>query len=112
MRQVLGAGGTFVDAGANIGWFSLLGASLVGPTGHVVAIEPNPLNVALLRQSARDNGFDNVDVMVVALSDEGGVVALETDGSNGRVIPIEGPANRTGGGKLRSGGANHGHDPR
>jgi FkbM family methyltransferase len=91
LRQVLGAGGTFVDAGANIGWFTLLGASLVGPTGRVVAIEPNPLNVALLRQSARDNGFDNVDVMAVALSDEGGVVALETDGSNGRVIPIEGP---------------------
>ena len=47
LRQVLRPGGTFVDIGANIGWFSLLAASLVGPTGRVIAIEPNPRNVAL-----------------------------------------------------------------
>jgi FkbM family methyltransferase len=91
LRAVLGQGATFVDIGANIGWFSLLGASLVGAGGRVVAIEPNPRNVALLRQSAKDNGFDNIEVMAVALSARPGAVALETDGSNGRIIPIDGP---------------------
>jgi FkbM family methyltransferase len=91
LRDVLGEGATFVDIGANIGWFSLLGASLVGAAGKVVAIEPNPRNVALLRQSARDNGFDNIEVLAVALSERPGAVALETDGSNGRIIPVDGP---------------------
>jgi FkbM family methyltransferase len=87
----LGKGSTFVDIGANIGWFSLLGASLVGAAGKVVAIEPNPRNVALLRQSAQDNGFGNIEVLAVALSERPGAVALETDGSNGRIIPVDGP---------------------
>jgi FkbM family methyltransferase len=91
LREVLEKGATFVDIGANIGWFSLLGASLVGPAGRVIAVEPNPLNVALLRRSAEDNGFDNIEVLEVALADAPGVVALETDGSNGRVIAINGP---------------------
>jgi len=32
-----------------------------GAAGRVVAIEPNPRNVALLAQSAKDNGFDNIE---------------------------------------------------
>jgi FkbM family methyltransferase len=91
LRTVLGEGATFVDIGANIGWFSLLGASLVGAAGRVIAIEPNPRNVALLRRSAMDNGFDNIEVLAVALSEGPGAVALETDGSNGRIIPVDGP---------------------
>jgi len=91
MREVLSEGATFVDIGANIGWFSLLAASLVGPTGRVIAIEPNPRNVALLRQSAKDNGFENIDVVAVALGDRPGAAALETDGSNGRLILVNGP---------------------
>ena len=91
LRQLLPRGATFVDIGANIGWFSLLAASLVGPTGRVIAIEPNPRNVALLRQSAKDNGFDNIDVVAVALGERPGAAALETDGSNGRLIPVDGP---------------------
>ena len=91
VRKVLGHGGTFVDVGANVGWFSLLGASLVGPSGRVIAIEPNPLNVALLRDSAKDNGFDNIDMLTMALAAKPGAIALETDGSNGRITPIDGP---------------------
>lgn len=91
LRSVLGRDATFVDVGANIGWFSMLGASLVGRGGRVVAIEPNPLNVALAQRSAAENGFGNVEVLAVALAEQPQAVALETDGSNGRVIPIDGP---------------------
>jgi FkbM family methyltransferase len=95
LRKVLAPGATLIDIGANVGWFSLLGASIVGPSGHVVAVEPNPRNVALLRESVKDNGFENVDVLPVALAERQGVAALETDGSNGRVIPIDGPPPET-----------------
>jgi FkbM family methyltransferase len=91
VRALLKPGATFVDVGANIGWFSLLAASLVGPEGRVVAIEPNPGNVSLLELSAADNGYANIEAFTVALGEGPGAVALETDGSNGRVIPITGP---------------------
>jgi FkbM family methyltransferase len=91
LRRRLGPGQTFVDVGANVGWFSLLAASIVGPRGTVVAVEPNPRNVALLEASARDNGFGNIRVANVALAERPMPVALETDGSNGRVIPVDTP---------------------
>lgn len=91
LRRVLRPGQTFLDIGANLGWFSLLGASLVGRHGRVVAIEPNPFNVALLRQSVEENAMQGVEVLAVALGDKAGAMALETDGSNGRVVPIDGP---------------------
>jgi FkbM family methyltransferase len=91
LREILRPGGTFVDVGANLGWFSLLGASLVGPSGRVIAIEPNPLNVALLQDSAKDNGFRNIEAATVAVAAQPGAVALDTDGSNGRMILVDGP---------------------
>lgn len=91
VSTVLAPGATFVDAGANTGWFSMLAASLVGPSGRVVAVEPNPANTELLRRSAEDNGFANVEAHTVALAEKPGVVALETDGSNGRIIPLDEP---------------------
>lgn len=91
VRSLLREGSTFVDAGANVGWFSMLAGGVVGPSGRVVAVEPNPTNCALARRSAEDNGYHNVQVFTAALSDRAGVVALETDGSNGRMVPVDGP---------------------
>lgn len=42
LRQYLKAGSVFVDIGANVGWHTAVGSSIVGPTGRVYAIEPNP----------------------------------------------------------------------
>ncbi|HEY8339350.1 MAG TPA: FkbM family methyltransferase [Egibacteraceae bacterium] len=42
-------GGCVVDVGANLGVFSAWAAGAVGPTGHVVAIEPHPHACELLR---------------------------------------------------------------
>ncbi len=91
VRSLLAPGATFVDVGANTGWFSMLAASVVGPSGRVLAVEPNPANTELLRRSAEDNRFANVEVFTVALAEKPGMVALETDGSNGRIIPLDGP---------------------
>jgi FkbM family methyltransferase len=42
LTALLRSGDTFVDVGAHIGFFSLIAASRVGPTGHVYAFEANP----------------------------------------------------------------------
>ncbi len=51
----LQAGGVFVDVGANIGYFTILAASLVGKEGHVYAFEPDPENYRLLQKNCAHN---------------------------------------------------------
>lgn len=59
MRRHLRKGSTFVDVGANLGYFTALGAELVGPTGHVFAFEPVPTLANTLRHLASLNpGYD------------------------------------------------------
>lgn len=63
MHDTLKPGNVFVDAGANIGYFTLLGAKLVGPAGRVVAIEAHPATVEILRRNVLINGHrDSVAV--------------------------------------------------
>lgn len=50
-------GDGFLDVGANCGYFSLLAAKMVGPTGFVVAFEPQPKLARLIRNSLSINGF-------------------------------------------------------
>lgn len=64
----LHAGDIFYDIGANVGFFSVLGARLVGPTGTVYAFEPFPANAASLRRNVQLNGFHHVTVIEAALS--------------------------------------------
>ncbi len=47
------------DVGANLGYYTILLAELVGATGHVHAAEPNPAVMARLRSTVRLNGFDS-----------------------------------------------------
>lgn len=84
-RRIVGPGMTVVDVGANIGFYTMLAASLVGPAGRVVAIEPNPVNVKLIEASRRENGFQNVEVHAVAANDTQGALVLNTSYSNGSV---------------------------
>ena len=51
------SGMTVVDVGANQGYFTMLLADLVGPTGHVFAAEPNPRMMDMLQKSVLLNGF-------------------------------------------------------
>lgn len=89
IEKYLKKGDTFVDAGANIGYFSLLAASIVGPQGLVVAFEPNPANLDLLRLSMTANKFeDRFDLRPVAIAEKKQTLQFVTAGinSNGHFI--------------------------
>ncbi len=70
LLDTLRPGDVFVDVGANIGYFSLLASRLVGPTGHVLAFEPEMANFALLEVNCRLNGCDNIRNFRAALGEE------------------------------------------
>jgi FkbM family methyltransferase len=72
-----------VDIGANIGCLTMLLASIVGPSGLVVAVEPNPENIKLLEASRRVNGFDQILVIQAAAGRQIGLLALNVSHSNG-----------------------------
>ncbi len=86
-RRILRPGMGVLDIGANIGYFTMLGAALVGPSGHVLAIEPNGRNVRLLEASRRANGFAHVTVAQLAAGAETGVLVLHRSHSNGTTSP-------------------------
>jgi len=89
VREILRPGHTFIDVGANIGYFAALGAHLVGPSGHVVAWEPMDRNVQLIYAAIWRNRFENLVVYPFAASSKIGIVAMTSDplGSNAGIAP-------------------------
>ena len=69
-RELVKPGMTIVDVGANIGYFTLLSASLAGPTGQVHAFEPYPGYQERLKQNLAVNDLANVQLVPFALSDK------------------------------------------
>jgi FkbM family methyltransferase len=70
------------DVGANIGYYTLLAARAVGPSGRVYAFEPEPHNFELLTRNVAENGFTNVRPINAAVSNRAGVVRLHLDDAN------------------------------
>jgi FkbM family methyltransferase len=67
LAAVLRPGMTYYDVGANVGFFAVIAARLVGPSGHVVCFEPLPANAKQIEYNARLNGFSNIAVRCEAL---------------------------------------------
>ncbi len=76
MREHLASGSTFVDVGAQIGYYSLKAAAVVGPRGRVIAVEPNPETVTKLEGNIRASGAKAITVAPVACSDSESVLDL------------------------------------
>ncbi len=80
LEEHLRAGMTFYDIGANIGFFSLLAARLVGATGNVIAFEADPDAAARLREHAARNRLPWITVEERAVwSETGGVRFIRSD---------------------------------
>jgi len=59
LRQEVTEGMTAMDIGANIGYVTLIMAELVGPSGRVYALEPEPRNFKILLKNIELNGYSN-----------------------------------------------------
>jgi FkbM family methyltransferase len=57
MARVLKPGWFCMDVGANHGYYTLIMADAIGPTGRVLAVEPNPTLAELVKLSLEVNGF-------------------------------------------------------
>jgi FkbM family methyltransferase len=75
-------GDVVLDVGANIGYYTLLFARLVGESGRVIAFEPDPGNFRLLEKNVRANGYRNVVLKRQAVSDVTGKLRLYLSGPN------------------------------
>jgi len=58
------------DIGANIGYFTLLQARILGKQGRVYAIEAEPNNAARLKHNIELNDYSNIEVLQIALGGE------------------------------------------
>ncbi len=88
VREVLRPGDTFVDVGANIGFFAAMAAYIVGREGSVVAIEPLDKNVQLLCAMVWRNAFRNVEILPYAASDHEALLPIATHSttSNAQIV--------------------------
>ena len=78
-------GGTVVDAGAHVGHYTLLAAERVGPSGRVIAFEPDPRNRVRLERNVERNALDHVEVLPFAVFDREATLPFVTapDGNTG-----------------------------
>jgi FkbM family methyltransferase len=74
--RVVQPGDTVVDVGANIGYYTCYLARLVGPKGHVLAFEPAPDLIDILRDNVAFNGYENVQIENKAVTDKSGPLTL------------------------------------
>jgi FkbM family methyltransferase len=76
IKDYVSAGDTVFDIGANIGYVSLSLAKRVGPTGSVIAFEPVPRNIDLLRDNIEVNRLNNITLLRLAASDRCGQAVI------------------------------------
>jgi FkbM family methyltransferase len=89
LASTLKEGQVFLDIGANVGFYSLFAARRVGPSGCVIAFEPDPMTFESLTRSLRYNALDWASAVNVALSDREGELPFFTvsDGSAHSLVP-------------------------
>jgi len=68
LKNLLSAGDTFVDLGANEGYFSIVSSKLVGESGIVVSIEPQSRLINVILKNKNLNNLKNIFVEKVAIS--------------------------------------------
>jgi FkbM family methyltransferase len=63
---------TFLDIGANVGYYTALATHAVGPRGQVIALEPDPESFRYLNRTVTANSASNVRCFRVAATETPG----------------------------------------
>jgi FkbM family methyltransferase len=93
LKDELAPGATFIDVGANVGYFALLASQRVGPLGTVIAIEPSRRTADLLERNATRNGAPLVLEQCACTDDDAcGTVALFQGADSGETSLASGAA--------------------
>jgi FkbM family methyltransferase len=82
LLKILNPGNVLIDVGANLGYYTVIGSTQVGPSGKVFAFEPEPQNFELLQKNCHLNSLDNVQLHHAALSDTNGSGYIYLNESN------------------------------
>lgn len=86
-KRICKPGAVALDIGANIGYHTLMLASLVGNEGKCYAFEPNSENCRMILIGCDHNKLTNVTLVPTGLSDRAGWAYFSTHiGSNGGVV--------------------------
>ncbi len=99
VRSILREGMTFVDVGANWGYFTLMAAGIVGPRGRVVSLEPDPRLFAVLEGNLVRNQLRHVSRLQIAAASEPGTLTLsgfDQEGENFGISRIVGDGSEGG----------------
>ena len=84
-QETLQPGMVVIDIGAHVGYYTLLAAKLVGPTGKIYAFEPEPGNNETLNKNIELNKYSNIEAIRMAMSDkEGNATMYLTSLDSGR----------------------------
>jgi FkbM family methyltransferase len=76
VKKYVKKGNVVLDIGANIGYYTLIFAELVGEQGEVYAFEPSPENFSLLERNIKMNALKNVTSQQFAISNRSGKTRL------------------------------------
>ncbi len=83
IRALLNPGDVFLDLGANVGWFTLLASTVVGPAGHIYCFEPQrPIAEHLARTIALNGLQEMVTLRQAGVWNQAGSMALAGDGGS------------------------------
>jgi FkbM family methyltransferase len=79
VKQHTEPGNVVLDIGANIGYYTLVFASLVGDEGKIYAFEPEPGLFKLLETNIELNKYSNIEAVQKAVAKEDGIAQLFLD---------------------------------
>lgn len=90
MARIVEPGACVVDAGANVGFFTVVMSKLVGEDGEVIAIEPDPRNARKLRKNLDINDCRNVVIYETMLAAQSGPRKFYIRSENGSSTMFDG----------------------
>jgi FkbM family methyltransferase len=72
LREIVRPGDTIFEIGAHQGIIALMLAALTGPTGRVVAVEPNPHNASIMTTNVLENRLGQIVPLLAAVGETPG----------------------------------------